>query len=218
MSVAPIRSRKRRSVACASAPTAAGTGAASAPPGELPAGPWATPTVNAESPNELREYSRQWTRRYLRLRAELEAVLGQSALRIDHVGSTSVPGLVARPVVDIQVSVADLMVEEEYRPALEGLGYAMVDREPYRRLFTTAAGLVQLSVCNAGGAWEYDHLLFAAYLRAHPDRRVGYERLKFNLAAEYGTGSPTYLKLRGPFVHATVVRAEPWAAAAGWRV
>ncbi len=169
----------------------------------------------------LRPYDPQWSRRYLRLRDQLAAALGEVAARIDHVGSTSVPGLPARPIVDVQVSVADLDAEEEYRPALEALGYQLTCREPSRRFFHPGPGrphAAHVWVCATGGAWEYDHLLFTAYLRGHPERREAYARLKRGLAAAYGVGSDTYRELKGPFVHATIVRAESWARTIGWRV
>ncbi|MCX9192597.1 hypothetical protein C3Y87_14470 [Carbonactinospora thermoautotrophica] len=161
-------------------------------------------------PCHLRPYDPEWPHQYLRLRDQLAAALGEVAVRIDHVGSTSVPGLTARPIIDVQVSVADLDAEEEYRPVLEALGYRLACRETSRRFFHRPH-TAHVYVCAAGRAWEYDHLLFVAYLRAHPDRRDAYARLKQSLAAEYGTGSDLYHKLKSPFVYATIVHAEPWA-------
>src|SRR5262249_58011028 len=86
-------------------------------------------------------------------------------------GSTSVPGLAAKPIVDIQVSVADLGGEPRYVPSLQAIGLVLRSRDELHRYLRPPAGRprqVHVHVCAAGGQWERDHLLFRDYLRAHP--------------------------------------------------
>lgn len=122
-----------------------------------------------------------WVRRFGVWRGRIADVLGSTARRIDHVGSTAVPGLPAKPVVDIQVSVADVTAEEAYAPALEGLGVQLRSRDALHRFFRPFAGRprdVHVHVCEAGSAWEADHLLFRDLLRRSPEARDRYARAK----------------------------------------
>ena len=117
------------------------------------------------------DYDPAWPHTYARWRHRVGAAVGTAALRIEHVGSTSVPGLVAKPIVDIQVSVADLGDEQRYVPQLERSGLVLRSRDEQHRYFRPPAGQpreVHVRVCAAGSQWERDHLLFRDYLRAGP--------------------------------------------------
>jgi GrpB-like predicted nucleotidyltransferase (UPF0157 family) len=130
-----------------------------------------------------------------------------------------VPGIPAKPVIDVQVSVPDLEAEAEYRPRIEGLGWPMLASEPEHRFFRPPDGqprTAHLHVCQAGGKWERAHLLFRDYLRAHPDRARDYVALKRHLEATVGHDRPLYSKSKDPFVAETLVEAEAWATTAGW--
>jgi GrpB-like predicted nucleotidyltransferase (UPF0157 family) len=97
-----------------------------------------------------------------------------------------VPGLAAKPVIDIQVSVTDLGDEESYVPAVESAGLVLRAREDTRAFFRPPAEAprdVHVHVCQAGGWWEREHLLFRDYLRARPGTRAQYGELKRELAA-----------------------------------
>lgn len=87
------------------------------------------PTVHND-PITLVEYDPQWPVTFERERARITDVLGERALRVEHVGSTSVPGLVAKPVIDITLEVANSADESAYLPPLEAAGYALRIREP----------------------------------------------------------------------------------------
>ena len=130
-----------------------------------------------------------WTDLFEQYKAKLAYALGPVALRIDHVGSTAVPGLPAKPVIDIQVSVRDVTDESGYRPAIESVGWPLRAREPDHRFFRPPASeerSVHVHVCSAGSEWEREHLLFVAFLRAHPEQAAGYGRLKRELARRFG--------------------------------
>jgi GrpB-like predicted nucleotidyltransferase (UPF0157 family) len=122
-----------------------------------------------------------------------------------------VPGLPAKPVIDIQVSVADLEDEDAYRPAIEVLGWPLRVREPGRRFFRPPAGqprVVHVHVCQAGSEWERHHLLFAAYLRADPERRDAYGALKADLARRFRTDRIAYTEAKTSFIAETIRLAE----------
>ena len=140
--------------------------------------------TSGDDPIEVVPYDVAWPGLFGALRNELEAVLGEHACSIEHVGSTAVPGLPAKPVIDIQVSVAGVEIEANYLPAIESLRMPLRVREPGHRYFRPAPGarrVAQIHVCDAGSRWESDHLLFRDYLRARSAARDAYADLKQGL-------------------------------------
>ena len=83
-----------------------------------------------DAPITLAEYDPQWPALYDREAARIRAVLGDTAVRVEHVGSTSVPGLAAKPIIDILLAVPDSADEQTYVPALQATGYVLRIREP----------------------------------------------------------------------------------------
>ena len=77
--------------------------------------------------------------------------------------------------------------------------------------------LVQIHVCAVGSEWERVHLLFPAYLRAHPARAAAYATLKRDLASEFRDDRIGYTEAKGPFIEETLAMAASWAARTGWR-
>jgi GrpB-like predicted nucleotidyltransferase (UPF0157 family) len=121
-------------------------------------------------PIKVVAYDEEWPARFASWRDLITGALEGAALRIDHIGSTAVPGLLAKPIVDIQVSVPDMSDEETYVPALERLGVQLRSRDDLHRFFRPFAGRprdVHVHVCPAGSGWERRHLLFRDYLRAN---------------------------------------------------
>jgi GrpB-like predicted nucleotidyltransferase (UPF0157 family) len=86
---------------------------------------------------KLVEYDPRWPGRFALERARITAALGPLAIRIDHIGSTAVPGLAAKPIVDMAVSVCDAHDESSYLAALERAGYELRVREPEHRMLRT---------------------------------------------------------------------------------
>jgi GrpB-like predicted nucleotidyltransferase (UPF0157 family) len=171
-------------------------------------------------PVELAEPDPSWPRQFVAIRLMLDDALGTSATRIDHIGSTAVPGIPAKPVIDVQVSVPDLEAEEAYRPRIEGIGWPMLASEPEHRFFRPPDDqprTVHVHVCQAGSAWERAHLLFRDYLRAHPDSAKDYAALKRRLLVTVGHDRPVYSRSKDPFVAETLARAEDWARVEGWQ-
>jgi GrpB-like predicted nucleotidyltransferase (UPF0157 family) len=138
-----------------------------------------------DSPVALSPYDPQWPLRYATLARDIRAALGAKVRTLEHVGSTSVLGLCAKPVIDVILAVADSGDEAAYVPALEGLGYVLKIREPewfnHRLLKTPNAG-VNLHVFGQGCEEIARMLAFRDWLRTHDDDRALYERAKQELA------------------------------------
>jgi GrpB-like predicted nucleotidyltransferase (UPF0157 family) len=166
----------------------------------------------------IASYDADWPHTYESHRRRIHEVLGAAALRIDHVGSTAVPGLAAKPIVDIQVSVTDPDDETTYVPALQGAGYELRVRSAGHRMLRTPARDVHVHVCGAGSAWERRHLLFRDRLRVDPDDRALYERYKRRLAEQEWDDMNEYADAKTEVIAAILGRAERWASRVGWEV
>ena len=176
--------------------------------------------IGESDPEEisLAEASATWPDRYERLRARLEAALG-AGVRIEHVGSTSIADITAKPIIDIQVSVPDLADESRYVPAIESVGVQLRMREPdlghvYFR--DTHPRSVHIHVCQIGSHWERVHLLFRDYLRTHPETAKAYETMKRAAVEAYGSDRIAYTEAKGPFIERVLAAAEDWAKQTGW--
>ncbi|MFD5284102.1 GrpB family protein [Streptomyces rubrogriseus] len=125
----------------------------------------------------LSSYDARWAEDYLRHRRRiLDALAGD--VDVEHIGSTSVPGLAAKPIVDIVVAVADITAEEDYLDALLAAGYELRVREPGHRLVRTTTRDVHVHVYERGAAAVHEYLLFRDHLRTHADDRALYESVK----------------------------------------
>ena len=138
--------------------------------------------------------------------------LGEVAVRVDHVGSTAVPGLAAKPVIDLQLSVAAIDALDTYRGPLEQLGYLFVPdpASPDFHLFAKPAERPRthhVHVCEAGSTHELRHLAVRDFLRSHPDEAAEYESLKRRLAAENPDDRLAYIEGKDPFMAALEARA-----------
>jgi GrpB-like predicted nucleotidyltransferase (UPF0157 family) len=158
-----------------------------------------------------------WPALYEHHRAHLAGALGPRARRIDHVGSTAVPGLAAKPVVDIQVTVDDPDDEPAFGPLLESAGYAVRVREPGHRMFRTPDRAVHVHVWAAGSADERRHVLFRDWLRRDDADRARYEEVKRALAARRWRDTNYYAEAKGPVIADIMGRAESWATRVGWQ-
>src|SRR5215471_4412966 len=139
---------------------------------------------------EIAPYDPAWPAAFSKERDRLAALLGALAIRIDHHGSTAVPGLAAKPVIDIQISVADLGPLEEYAARLARLGYVHVPHpdDAFCPFFHRPAAWPHthhVHVVQTGGAEERRTLAFRDYLREHPVAARRYEELKRELASQH---------------------------------
>jgi GrpB-like predicted nucleotidyltransferase (UPF0157 family) len=136
-------------------------------------------------------YTASWPLAFESEAAALQRVLGAQAIRIDHVGSTAVPGLAAKPVIDIQVSVQSLEPPELFQAALAPLGYKFVSLGEEYHFYPWFAkpgewpSTHHVHLCVAGEEQEAKHLVFRNYLRKNPEQARRYEALKLKLAGEH---------------------------------
>jgi len=165
----------------------------------------------------LVDHDPSWRDRFDRERAKIAAALGSEAIRIEHVGSTAVPGLAAKPIIDIQLSVGDVELETSYLPALEAAGYSLRVREPGHRLARIFES-VHLHVCASGSAWERRHLLFRDWLRHDANDRALYEATKRELSGVEWETRNHYADAKSEVIEQVMVRAERWATDKGWEL
>jgi GrpB-like predicted nucleotidyltransferase (UPF0157 family) len=131
------------------------------------------------------DYDAAWPTRFRTERERIVAALGSHAVAVDHIGSTSVPGLPAKPIIDICLAVADSADEASYVPALEAAGYELRVREPdwhEHRMLRTPERDVHVHVFTAGSSEISRHLLFRDWLRKSPEDRDLYAATKRMLA------------------------------------
>nr|WP_225983854.1 GrpB family protein [Epidermidibacterium keratini] len=138
-------------------------------------------------PIVITEYDARWPATFEAVEARIRNALGSKALQIEHVGSTSVPGLAAKPVIDVDVVVADSAHEAAYVPALEDFGFALRVREPQwheHRMLRGEDPPVNLHVFSPDCPEVIRHVMFRDWLREHPDDRASYAEIKRAAAAE----------------------------------
>ena len=162
------------------------------------------------APVTLAEYDAQWPGLFEREADRIRLALGDRIRRLEHTGSTSIPGLAAKPVIDITLVVADSADEAAYVPALEAAGYRLWIREPdwlEHRLLTGPDTNVNLHVFTDGSV-EVDRMVgFRDWLRTHPDDRDLYERTKRELAARTWRHVQHYADAKSAVVEEIIARA-----------
>jgi GrpB-like predicted nucleotidyltransferase (UPF0157 family) len=181
---------------------------------------------------EILAYDPHWPVEFEQIAAQIRAGLGDLAVQIDHIGSTAVPGLAAKNIIDIQVSVngfdprlveafaslgykhrAD--INEDHQPA----GFSGPAAEWEKRYFQAPAGQrrVNIHVRVAGHANQRYALLFRDYLRSHPAAAADYGALKLALAAYHPDDLEAYTLIKDPVCDVIIGAAEDWALTTGWR-
>ena len=137
-------------------------------------------------PIEIHSYEPTWPVKFRAHAAIIVEALGERALRVEHIGSTAVPGLAAKPIVDILLVVEDSADESTYLPQLEAAGYELRVREPdfhEHRMFRTPDRDVHLHVFSIGSSEIERYLTFRDRLISNADERRVYEETKRELAA-----------------------------------
>lgn len=166
----------------------------------------------------LAEYDPEWPLQYHTESERIRGALGERALRVEHVGSTAVPGLPSKPVLDIVLAVTDSASEDDYSPALEQAGYKLRIREPgwyEHRLFQGQASAVNLHVFSAGCA-EIDRMLaFRDWLRTNSGDRELYAECKRTLAQREWKHMQDYADAKTAVIQQIMSRAQAaWNAPA----
>ena len=156
------------------------------------------------------DYDPSWPEKFAKHAEILSQALGSKALAIEHVGSTSVPGLAAKPIIDIDVIVEDSSDEATYLPELVQAGYVLRVREPdwhQHRMFRTPELNVHIHIFSPGCTEFTRHLDFRDHLRTHPDDRLLYESLKRRLANEDWPDMNAYARAKTEVVEQILTRA-----------
>jgi N-methylhydantoinase B/oxoprolinase/acetone carboxylase alpha subunit/GrpB-like predicted nucleotidyltransferase (UPF0157 family) len=162
------------------------------------------------------DYDLAWPARFDVERDRIVSALGPVARQIEHIGSTSVPGLAAKPVVDVMVTVDDPDDDQSFVPALIAAGYPLRVIEPEHRMFRSPQRDVHVHVWRAGSDDERRHLLFRDWLRVSAEDRTAYEAVKRDLAGRVWDDSNDYADAKSGAVAAITERAELWASRTGW--
>ncbi len=157
------------------------------------------------------DYDPAWPGRFRREEAKIRAALGEAALSVEHIGSTSVPGLAAKPIVDILLVVEDSGEESSYLPALEEAGYVLRVREPdfyEHRMFRTPEKDVHLHVFSAGSPEIERYLLLRDRLREHDEERELYAQIKRQLARRDWPSMQHYAEAKTGVIEGIIARAS----------
>ncbi|HWT25227.1 MAG TPA: GrpB family protein [Solirubrobacteraceae bacterium] len=165
-----------------------------------------------DAPITLLDYDAEWPARFSREAERIRGALGAAAISVEHVGSTSVPGLAAKPIIDILLAVADSADEAAYAPALERAGYELRVREPdwyEHRMFVRADPATQVHVLTAGH-FEIDRMLaFRDRLRTDDDARERYAATKRRLAARRWRHVQHYADAKTEVIEEILARPRP---------
>ena len=166
---------------------------------------------------EVTPYNPEWKEQFLKEKERLAKVFeGESAV-IHHIGSTSVEGLAAKPIIDFLIEVPEIGIADERTDELESLGYTGKGENgiPHRRYFfcenETGERLFHLHIFPSGNQEIERHLVFRDYLRTFKDEAEKYGRLKIELAGKHPDDIEAYIEGKNEFVQEMERRAMKWS-------
>ena len=177
--------------------------------------------VTTVDPIVIVDYDESWPDAFVVAAAELRVALEPWIVEVEHVGSTAVPGLAVKPVIDIQVGVKTLRATPEIVAAIGALGYEYVseferelpNRRYFRRLSATGVRTHQIHLVERSDhGWWDRHILFRDWLRAHAIDRNRYAELKRALAVEYRNDRAGYTDAKSAFIAGIVEQASAASA------
>ena len=154
------------------------------------------------------EYDPEWPRLFSKIERELREQVGALALAIEHVGSTSVPGLAAKPIIDIELVIASAYQFPSVKERLENLGYihrgpcGVPDREVFRCVIDLPPH--HLYVCETGARPLKEHICFRDALRQNPPPAAEYAALKQYLAEQYRNDRDAYTEAKTSFIRSVI--------------
>lgn len=179
------------------------------------------------------EYDAGWIDQFADLAAQIHAAVGPDILRIDHIGSTSVPGLAAKDILDVQITVADLE-QTEYLSKLEAAGFRLRHQITHDLLVGLEDSSIELRkrflrepegqrpthihVREAGRLNQLYPLVFRDYLRADQVVRTAYETVKKELAIHFSNDADAYYRIKDPYMDTIYQGAKLWAAQSNWQL
>ncbi|HYU73278.1 MAG TPA: GrpB family protein [Ktedonobacteraceae bacterium] len=180
-------------------------------------------------------YDTSWPEAFIAIARPLRTALRELALSIDHIGSTSVPGLAAKDVIDVQVTIKDFSCTPQLVTALGSLGYTLIphitsDHLPplyqgsetdwEKLMFRPPANQrpTHLHVRALGRPNQRYPLLFRDYLRAHPVASAAYAQIKISLSQRHPDDVDFYYDIKDPLCDIVIDAAEDWARTTGWQM
>jgi GrpB-like predicted nucleotidyltransferase (UPF0157 family) len=188
--------------------------------------------VNNANPISIVDYRPEWAAEFDTIARPIMEALGDLALRIDHIGSTAVPGLAAKDIIDVQVTVPDFT--PALQAAFEGAGYARLEfnqdhrpptdtgpeRDWEKQMYRPSASprRINLHVRRARSRNGRYALLFRDYLRAQPLAAAAYGQVKVALARHGPADWDLYYDVKDPVCDIIMAGAEEWAATSGWHI
>ncbi len=166
---------------------------------------------------ELAVYSPDWAKQFEEEAERLTAVLHPILLAIHHIGSTAVPGIRAKPIIDILIEVRDIGQVDGYNQAMAALGYTAKGENgiPGRRYFRKGSDrrhTHHVHVFQRGHPEIGRHLAFRDYLIAHPEAAQAYSDLKMQLARQFRTDTAAYTEAKSDFIRDVDAKAAVWRA------
>ncbi|MZQ87108.1 GrpB family protein [Paenibacillus sp. 5J-6] len=166
-------------------------------------------------------YREEWELEFHTVGQRIRDSLGDLAIRIDHIGSTSIRGLDAKPIVDIQVTVEALEPIHAYKEAFEGIGYIHRADNPdkTKRYFREKPDSPRTHIhVREQGSWSsLFPILFRDYMRSHPDDCRSYAELKYQLMDKYRHERETYVEAKEPMIWEIMRKASHWSQTTGWK-
>ncbi|MBC6973360.1 GrpB family protein [Bacillus sp. Xin] len=161
----------------------------------------------------IESYNLNWHTEFLKEKEKFIALLEKDILEIEHIGSTSVEGLDAKPLIDMMIGVKDLKVVDHWIEPMQTIGYEYVFHKhfPHRRFFRKGkwrAGTHHLHVYTYGGQEWKNNLLFRDFMRNHEWARMEYKQLKQELAMKYPFDRVAYTNEKSPYIENIISLAE----------
>jgi len=173
-----------------------------------------------KEPIIIEPYNDNWPKLYSDYRVQIVNYLGTSIQRIDHIGSTAITGLAAKPIIDIQISVSDLNNIEKVKSGLSEIGFEFRKDNPdlTKRYFRERSGMRRTHIhVRQSGSWsEQFNLLFRDYLREHEFERNDYSKVKYELANLYRDQRGNYVEGKTEIVWSIMRKANKWSQEFGW--
>ena len=170
------------------------------------------------SPVVILDYDPRWPNLYEEEKRRILEAIGHKVLAIEHIGSTAIPGLGAKPIIDMMAGVHQPSDADECIPLLKDIGYTSVTPQPddLEHYYCLGKGShsvgYHLHLIKFGSYSWKKHLLFRDYLRAHPDVAQHYYEIKKRLTAEYGYDRAAYTKAKTSFIENVVAQARKHSA------
>lgn len=161
---------------------------------------------------ELVPYDQEWPRQFETAAEWLRELLRDKVVAIDHIGSTSIPGMTAKPLIDIDVTLTDLNAISEASTCFVGAGFEArgnrYDDDMWAFLLKTSVPALRVYLCPPENETHRQRLLFRNHLRQHADIAAQYAELKKRLAREFPDDGDRYTAEKSEFIREVVERAK----------